>query len=252
MSAISHAAVKTILLGGIAAVCVTLTTAPLQAQVAVFDAGNFAENVLTAARELQQVNNEIQGLENQATMLINQAKNLASLPYSTLAQLDQSIDQTQELLAQAQNIGYDITAINQAFTQVYPETYSSTTTSGQLEADAQSRWENARASYQDAMNVQAGVVQNLATTHAQIDALVSSSQSAEGALQASQASNQILAVQSGQLADIASLIAAQGRAAALAGAADAESQVQARAQLNQFLSTGSGYQPQTVEMFHQQ
>jgi P-type conjugative transfer protein TrbJ len=102
------------------------------------------------------------------------------------------------------------------------------------------------------MNVQAGVVQNLAATHAQVDALVSSSQGAEGALQASQAGNQLLAIQSGQLADITSLLAAQGRAAALAGANDAEAQAQAQAQLNQFLSTGAGYQPQTVEMFHQQ
>jgi P-type conjugative transfer protein TrbJ len=225
---------------------------PAHAQIAVFDAGNFAENVMTAARELQQVNNEIQSLENQATMLINQAKNLASLPYSTLAQLDQSINQTQQLLAQAQNIAYDVTTIDQAFTQVYPETYSSTASSQQLEADAQTRWENARAGYQDAMNVQAGVVQNLASTHAQIDTLVASSQSAEGALQASQAGNQILSVMSGQLADVTALIAAQGRAAALVGAADTESQEQAQTELNQFLSIGSGYQPQPVEMFHQQ
>ena len=36
--------------------------------------------VLTAARELQQINNQIQTLKNQAQMLINQARNLASLP----------------------------------------------------------------------------------------------------------------------------------------------------------------------------
>jgi P-type conjugative transfer protein TrbJ len=67
-----------------------------------------------------------------------------------------------------------------------------------------------------------------------------------------QVHNQLLAIQSGQLADITSLLAAQGRAAALAGANDAETQAQAQAQLNQFLSTGTGYQPQAVEMFHQQ
>ena len=61
-----------------------LTRAPARAQWVVFDPTNYAQNVLTAARELQQVNNEIQGLENQATMLINQARNLASLPYSSL------------------------------------------------------------------------------------------------------------------------------------------------------------------------
>ena len=44
------------------------------AQWIVYDPTNFSQNVLTAARELQQVNNEIQSLENQATMLINQAQ----------------------------------------------------------------------------------------------------------------------------------------------------------------------------------
>ena len=241
-----------LLAGGIALLSLTAISKPVHAQVAVFDASNFAENVMTAARELQQVDNEIQSLENQATMLINQAKNLASLPYSTLAQLDQSITQTEQLLTQAQNIAYNVTTIDQAFTEVYPETYSSTASSAQLEEDAQTRWENARAGYEDAMNVQAGAVQNLATVHSEIDTLVSSSQSAEGALQAGQAGNQILSVISGQLADVTALIAAQGRAAALAGAADTESQEQAQTELNQFLSTGSGYQPQPVEMFHQQ
>ena len=240
------------LAGGIAFLSLPATTEPAHAQIAVFDGSNFAENVMTAARELQQVDNEIQSQENQATMLINQAKNLASLPYSTLAQLDQSINQTQQLLSQAQNIAYDVTTIDQAFTEVYPKTYSSTASSAQLENDAETRWQNARAGYEDAMNVQAGVVQNLATTHAEVDTLVSSSQAAEGALQANQAGNQILSVMSGQLADVTALIAAQGRAAALAGAADTESQEQAQTELNQFLSTGSGYQPQTVEMFHQQ
>ena len=38
---------------------------PAHAQWIVFDPTNFSQNVLTAARELQQVNNEIQSLENQ-------------------------------------------------------------------------------------------------------------------------------------------------------------------------------------------
>ena len=243
---------RVVFIAGATAIALLTTGTPAHAQVAVFDAANFSQNILTAARELQQVNNEIQSLENEAVMLENEAKNLASLPYSSLAQLDQSITQTQQLLSQAQNIAYDVTTIDQAFTQVYPQSYASTASSSQLESDAQTRWENARASYQDAMNVQAGAVQNLANTHAQIDALISSSQSAEGALQASQAGNQMLAIQSGQLADLTALIAAQGRAQALAGASDAEAQAQAQAQLSQFLTTGAGYQAESVQMFHQQ
>ena len=62
-------------------------------------------------------------------MLINQAKNLASLPYSSLAQLEASIQRTEQLLMQAQNIAYSVTTIDQAFTQVYPQSYSGSTSS---------------------------------------------------------------------------------------------------------------------------
>ena len=53
----------------------------------MFDPNNYAQNVLTAARALQQINNQITSLQNQAQMLINQAKNLANLPFSSLQQL---------------------------------------------------------------------------------------------------------------------------------------------------------------------
>ena len=124
------------LAAGVAALTLATASAPARAQWIVFDPTNYAQNVLTAARELQQVNNEIQGLENQATMLINQARNLASLPYSSLASLEQSISQTQQLLTQAQRIAYSVSTIDQAFTQTYPQAYSSATSSQQLLADA--------------------------------------------------------------------------------------------------------------------
>ena len=221
-----------------------------QAQMIVFDPSNYAQNVLTAARELQQVNNEIQSLENQATSLINQAKNLASLPYSSLAQLQQSITQTEQLLTQAQRIAYSVTAINQAFAQTYPQAYSSSTSSQQMLADAQTRWRNSLASFQDAMRVQAGVVRNLGTTQTQINALVSSSQSATGALQAAQSGNQLAALQTTQLADLTAVMAAIARAQSLEGARKVENQEQAQQQLANFLNYGAGYQPGAVQMFH--
>jgi P-type conjugative transfer protein TrbJ len=200
-----------------------LATARAHAQWIVFDPTNYAQNVLTAARELQQVNNEIQGLQNQATMLINEARNLASLPYSSLASLEQSISQTQQLLTQAQRIAYSVSTIDQAFTQTYPQAYSSATSAQQLLADAEARWQNARAGFQDAMRVQAGVVQNLDSTRTQIDGLVSSSQSATGALQAAQSGNQLAALQTRQLADLTAVMASIARAQSLDGARQAES-----------------------------
>jgi len=216
----------------------------------VYDPSNYAQNVLQAARALQQINNQITSLQNQALMLLNQARNLASLPYSSLRAIDQSIARTEQLLSQAQRIAYDINQIDTAFTQTYPQSYAGSTTSQRLFSDAQTRWQNALAGYQDALRVQAGVVQALDTTRAQTDALVSSSQSATGILQATQAGNQLVALQTRQLVDLTALIAAQSRAQSLAGARTTASDAQAQVQFNQFLTNGQSYQPQTVQMFH--
>jgi P-type conjugative transfer protein TrbJ len=245
-----HHRLRAVLTAAAAALTLGAMSVSAHAQWIVFDPTNYVQNALTAARALQQVNNEIQGLENQATMLINQSRNLASLPYSALAQLQQSVSQTQLLLGQAQQIAYSVTAIDQAFTRTYPQAYSNATSSQQLLADAQTRWQNSLAGFQDAMRVQAGVVQNLDSTRTQIGALISSSQSATGALQAAQSGNQLAALQTQQLADLTAVMAANGRAQSLEGARNVESQVQARQQLSNFLNYGPGYQPGAAQMFH--
>jgi P-type conjugative transfer protein TrbJ len=235
---------------GVAVLTFATANVPARAQWIVYDPTNFSQNVLTAARELQQVNQNIQSLENQATMLINQAKNLASMPYSSLAQLEASIQRTEQLLMQAQNIAYSVTTIDQAFTQVYPQSYSSSTSSTQMLADAQTRWQNARAGYQDSMHVQAGVVQNLQNAQTQISALISSSQSASGALQAAQSGNQIMGLAAQQLADLTGVIAAMARAQSLDNAGRLESEAQGQQQMQNFLNYGAGYQPGNAQMFH--
>lgn len=85
----------------------------------VFDPSNYAQNILTAARTLEQINHQITSLQNEATMLMNQARNLASLPFSSLQQLQQNVQRTQQLLSQAQNIAFDVQRIDQAFQQQY-------------------------------------------------------------------------------------------------------------------------------------
>jgi P-type conjugative transfer protein TrbJ len=76
----------------VAATIVAGTALPASAQMTVFAPSNFSQNVLTAARTLQQINNQILSLQNEAQMLINQARNLVSLPYSSLQQLQQAAE----------------------------------------------------------------------------------------------------------------------------------------------------------------
>src|SRR6202171_5594447 len=163
---------------GTAAIVLALATVPAAGQIVVYDPSNYAQNVLQAARALQQINNQVTSLQNQAQMLLNQARNLTSLPYSSLQAIDQSISRTQQLLNQAQRLTYDINRIDQAFQRSYPQSYSVSTSSQQLVGDAQTRWQNSLAAYQDALRVQAGVVQALETSRVQANGLVSSSQSA--------------------------------------------------------------------------
>lgn len=214
----------------------------------VYDPSNYAQNVLTAARSLQQITNQITSLQNQAQSLINQARNLASLPYSALQQLQQSVQRTQSLLSQAQNIAYDVQSIDRAFQLKYGSTAMSASDT-QLIADARARWQNTVGGLQDAMRVQAGVVGNIDTNRTQMSALIGQSQGATGALQAAQAGNQLLALQAQQLADLTALIAANGRAQALQSAEQAAAAAQGQEQRRRFLTPGTGYQPGDAKMF---
>src|SRR5271168_670995 len=164
---------RRIVAAGVVAIVIAVGPKPASAQLIVFDPSNYAQNVLTAARSLQQINNQIVSLQNQAQMLINQARNLATLPFSSLLQLEQSILRTQQLLAQAQRIAYDIQQIDRAFSTTYASA-SSNLSDQALIVNAQSRWQNALASLQDAMRTQATVVGNLGTNRTQMSALVTS------------------------------------------------------------------------------
>ncbi|OCC05407.1 P-type conjugative transfer protein TrbJ [Labrys sp. WJW] len=242
----------------ISALATTLLAAPLAFvpmlvppahAVIVFDPSNYVQNVLTAARSLQQITNQITSLQNEAQMLINQGRNLASLPFSSLQQIQQSVQRTQQLLNQAQNIAFDVQKVDQIFSQKYGNV-SLSTSDQQLVADARSRWRNTVGGLQDAMRVQAGVVGNIESNRTQMSALVGQSQGATGALQATQAGNQILALQSQQLSDLLALLASNGRASALTEAERAAAAEQGREQRRRFLAPGTGYQPGHAQMFN--
>jgi P-type conjugative transfer protein TrbJ len=80
--------------------------------------------------------------------------------------------------------------------------------------------------------------------------LVTASQGATGALQAAQSGNQLVAIQTKQLADLTAVMASIARAQSLDAARQLEAQAQAQAQMQNFLNYGGGYQPGNAQMFH--
>jgi P-type conjugative transfer protein TrbJ len=92
--------------------------------------------------------------------------------------------------------------------------------------------------------VQAQVVENVQADAQTLGSIVSRSQGAEGALQAQQATNQLLALTAKQQFQIQNLMAAQYRAQAVEQARRAHAEIDARAMTTKFLGSGSAYTPQ--------
>ncbi|WP_421871834.1 P-type conjugative transfer protein TrbJ [Nitratireductor rhodophyticola] len=213
----------------------------------VFDPSNYAENVLSAARALEQINNQIASLQNEAQMLINQARNLTSLPTSLMNEIQGNFDQMQTLLGQAERLAYDVQTIEQQFQQAYREIGPELSDTQLVEA-ARERWQLSSDAFEHAIKAGATAVGNIEGVQQQTSGLVDASQSAAGVLQATQAGNQLLAVQAQQMSDLVALLAAQGRADAMEQARNAAEHEEARERFRRFMST-SGYQPHTVRMF---
>src|SRR3546814_10453257 len=90
------------------AACLALSSVPpahalFGAGDVVFDPSNYSQNVLQAARALQQIYNQIQSLQNQVLMLQNMARNLERLDYSSLSQIVTALRSINLLMARARS-----------------------------------------------------------------------------------------------------------------------------------------------------
>ncbi len=160
------------------ATALALGVSPAGAQYPVIDVANLVQNVLTAARTLEEISNQITQIQQFVQMLQNQARNLTSLPFSIAQQLDQSVSQITSLMGQAQGVLYDIQNVQSQFQRFYPTTIGAAASDAQLIADAQTRWQYSLSALQHTMEVQSQIVQDLPVDQGQLDALVGQSQGA--------------------------------------------------------------------------
>ena len=232
-----------------AAVAAMLCTVPAHAQWVVIDPTNLIQNTLTAIQTLEQIYNQIKQLENEAQMLRNQARNLASLPSSVVSRLRSNLATTQRLIDQAKGMAYDVARMDQDFRRLYPEQYTATVSGDQMYRDAQERWKNTLTGLQTSMQMQAQASQNLNDDEGVLADLVSQSQSAVGALQAMQATNQLLALQAKQSIQTQRLQLTQDRAASLELARQAAAAERGREVTRRFLGSGTPYTPHPVDFY---
>jgi P-type conjugative transfer protein TrbJ len=170
----------------------------------VYDPTNYAQNVLSAARALDQIRNQIAQIEQQAQML---ARN----PLQLSPELSRSIDEARALFETAEGIAFDIRRIGADLEALYPQTWEDFDLEGVLRQS--DRWiAQSRASLQTAMEMEARAAQSIGQSRERIASALGSSASAEGQTSAVQAGNQLLGIQATQLTEIHALLIAQGRA----------------------------------------
>ena len=207
------------------------------------------DQFFTAVRTLEMTNNQISQLHNETQMLLNQARNLAALDFDVVNRLRQSIRRSEQLLAEANGLAYELSRLDPAFSRLYPERYAASITGSDMAAYSIERWSQAREGVHTALRMQAQLSQDLALDEAALTDLVSQSQSAVGALHATQATNQLLALQAKQSIQAQQLQITQERAAALELARQAAAVERGREVTRRFLGDGTPYTPQRVDFY---
>lgn len=207
----------------------------------VFDPSNYAQNVLQAARALQQINNQIQSLQHEILMLQNMARNLERMDYSSLYAIQHALGQITVLINRADGIAFQVSDTEQVWRRYYPEEYEAAISNERLLQDARQRWLYTQQALRQTMLVQAQVTRNVEADSDELGRLVTQSQTAIGNLQVSQAGNQLIALNAKQQMQLQELAAAQYRADALEKARTAMAQEQARVQFERFIGDGQAY-----------
>jgi type IV secretion system protein TrbJ len=214
------------------------------AQITVFDPTNYSQTVLTAARTLQQVNNQIQSLQNEAQMLLRLDRNLKGIAFPQLQALLDKLDGIDRLMKQAQSVDFEVDELEARLKSLYPRSFDPASTRDQRLQAARARYDASTDALRRTMTVQSGIVQQAHEDAEALAEIAAHSQGAEGALAVGQATNQLLALTAKQGMALQQMMAAQFRADALEKQRQLTESEASRAATRKFLGTGTAYTPQ--------
>ncbi|MEQ7874279.1 P-type conjugative transfer protein TrbJ [Sphingomonas sp. ASV193] len=214
---------------------------PAAAVIPVFDAANYSQNLLSAARALEQINHQLSSLQNEATMLQNMARDLQRIDFPELTQLTGALKQSEQLIDQAKGIDFKVDRLDERLRAMFPGSVDQALRGDERVAQARARLDAAMDGTRRSMEVQANVAGQVREDADLLVALVARSQNASGNLEVSQATNQLLALSAKQQFQLEQLMATEFRSQALDRARRAQDGEEARAATRRFLGTGQAY-----------
>lgn len=207
----------------------------------VFDPLNYQQNLLTAVRSLDQIQNQIRQLENAAAQLMRLDRHLQSLPGTISRDLQSTLSQLRSRLGEGEALALKVRETDAAFEQLFPKSFPDALSSDDLTRAAKSRWDETYAGFRRSALIQGQIAESAETDARLLDQILSRSNGSVGSLQATQAGNELSALHVKQSLQLQTLLAAQTRAETTDRARTLVAQQQARDQFKSFLGDGRAY-----------
>jgi P-type conjugative transfer protein TrbJ len=191
----------------------------------VFDPWNYEENLLTAIRSLEEIQNQVKQLANEAQMLTRMDLNLEQLRSSVGGDLKSSLGDIETLLKKT----------------LFPSEYANALTGDESLKATKQRWDETLSGFKRSMSLQANVVENTIEDGGLLSDLLTKSSTAVGNLQVQQAGNELLGLNVKQQLQLQTLIATEQRAQGLERARTLASEEEARLRFKSFVGDGEAY-----------
>lgn len=207
----------------------------------VFDPLNYQQNLLSAARALEQINNQIRALENQAQVLLRMDRNLASLGTTISPDLQRTLADLQSQVQAGAGIALRLQETQSSYDEIFPGQVSAAISSDDVLRNAKSRWEEEYAAFRRSALVQGQIADSMEIDARLLGDALANSRNAAGALEATQAGNELTGLNVKQSLALQGLLAAQARAETLTRARDLATEEEARHRFKSFVGTGSAY-----------
>jgi P-type conjugative transfer protein TrbJ len=224
----------------VVAACIAATDAR---GLTVFDPLNYEQNLLTAARTLESIQNQVRQLQNQAQQLLRMDVNLQPLTGGIGGDLQSTLSQLRTRIGEGDALALKVRETDAAFERLYPKTFAETVTSDDLVRSARSRWEEAHAGFRRAALLQGQVTETIDGDGRLLDRVLLRSQTSVGALQVAQAGNELAALNVKQALQLQALLAVQQRADTAERLRGMVAEEEGRQRFRSFVGNGRAYSP---------
>ena len=138
----------------LAGLVLVLTASPALAQLTVFDPANYSQNLAAAARALEQINNQVRQLQNQALTLQRMDQNLVRLGSTISPDLQRTLGDIQTQLRAGEGIALRLQTTQSGWDQLFPRQVASSLSTDDVLRNAQNRWSEEYAAFRRAALLQ--------------------------------------------------------------------------------------------------